>query len=137
MVKTISAKQKRIVKAKIQGKKNREIAQVEYPDATQESQDVIMSRELNKPAVKQYLEQTKLQALKEHNITWSRIIKPISDGLEATTERRRPNYQVRLAAAKQARELLELKYNEEIPPEFKSLPSNVDEIQLVRLLKNK
>lgn len=137
MVKVLSNKQKRIVRAKIKGKTNREIAKVEYPNAAPDSQDVIVSRELSKPAVKQYLEQTKLQALKEHNITWSRIIAPISAALHATDRTGKPNHMIRLSAAKQARELLELKHSEELPPELANLPRDVDEIQLVRLLKNK
>lgn len=140
----ITAKQRRIVKAKIKGKKNPEIGAVEYPNANTTSQRQLVARELKKGSVAQYLEQSKLQALKEHNITWSRIIKPISDGLKAThkiydkegntiVEEQDLNTQMR--ASKQASELLRVK--DELDPDDISklkLPSNVDEIQLVRIL---
>jgi isopropylmalate/homocitrate/citramalate synthase len=138
----ISPKQRRIVKAKIKGKSNKEIAQVEYPNATPDSQTVLVSRELNKPNVAQYYEQSKMIALKEHNITWSRVIKPISEALEATKQNNFTgevtiDHNTRLSASKAARELLEVK---QVSPEDKlplmdKLPDGIDEIQLVRLMK--
>jgi hypothetical protein len=139
----ISPKQRRIVKAKIKGKSNKEIARDEYPTATERSQEVLVSRELNKTAVAQYYEQSKLQALKEHNITWSRIIKPISDGLNATKQNNftgeiTTDHNTRLSAAKQAMSLLEVKQmDNDTKEQLLNLPNNVDEIQLIKLIKNK
>lgn len=126
----ISKKQERIARLKAEGLKNIEIAKQEYPRAKPESQAVLVSRELKKPNVAQYVEQMKEIAIKESNITWKRITDAISEGLESEriTER--------LSAAKQARELLEeQKHREEVKQV--NLPSNMDEIQLIRLLKNK
>lgn len=145
----ISTKQKRIVKSKIKGLSNKDIGAKEYPEATPESQAVLVSREVNKPHVAQYLEQSKMIALKEHNITWSRIIKPISDALEAGVKRIETNeetgeltehetidHNTRLRASKQAQELLQVKQmDEEVKEQLQNLPSNVDEIQLIRLMK--
>jgi hypothetical protein len=147
MVKNISPKQRRIVKAKIKGVKNKDIGKVEYPNATPDSQAVLVSRELQKGHVAQYLEQSKLQALKEHKITWSRIIKPISDGLKATHKIydkegnvlvSEPDLNTQMRASKQASELLRVK--EEIDPvssDGLKLPDDIDEIQLIKLIKNK
>jgi hypothetical protein len=147
MVKNISPKQRRIVKAKIKGVKNKDIGKVEYPNATPDSQAVLVSRELQKGHVAQYLEQSKLQALKEHDITWSRIIKPISDGLKATHKIydkegnivvEEPDLNTQMRASKQASELLRVK--EEIDPvnsDGLKLPDDIDEIQLIKLIKNK
>lgn len=140
MVKNISSKQRRIVKAKIKGVKNKDIGKVEYPNATPDSQAVLVSRELGKDNVAKYYEQSKLQALKEHNITWSRVIKPISDALGAVrsdlTGDVHVDHNTRLRASKQAVELLQVKG--EIPETeslISKLPDGIDEIQLVRLMK--
>ena len=144
-----SAKQRRIAQLKIQGKKNRDIGEVEYPkaqlgrDGKTYSADVIVSRELKKPAVAQYLEQMKLQALKEHNVTWSRIIKPISDALEAGKRNESgeitPDHPTRLRAAKQGAELLQDKSLErdEVKEKLLDISEDMDEIQMIRLMKNK
>jgi hypothetical protein len=147
MVKNISPKQRRIVKAKIKGVKNKDIGKVEYPNATPDSQAVLVSRELQKGHVAQYLEQSKLQALKEHNITWSRIIKPISDGLKAThkiydkegkTIVEEPDLNTQMRASKQASELLRVKEEiDPVSPDGLKLPDDIDEIQLIKLIKNK
>jgi hypothetical protein len=146
MVDKLNPKTKRIIKAKIQGKKHKEIAAVEYPNATEQSGVELVSRQLRNNA--SYLEQSKMIALKEHNITWSRVIKPIDDALEAgkkwtetddktgkITHHELIDHNTRLRASKQAVELLQVKGES---PETESLLSklpDVDEIQLVRLLK--
>jgi hypothetical protein len=145
MVKNISPKQRRIVKAKIKGVKNKDIGKVEYPNATPDSQAVLVSRELQKGHVAQYLEQSKLQALKEHDITWSRIIKPISDGLKATHKIydkegkvlvSEPDLNTQMRASKQASELLRVKEEiDPVNPDGLKLPDDIDEIQLIRLMK--
>lgn len=143
----INPKARRIIKAKIKGTSNKDIGALEYPNATPRSQEVLVSRELTKPNVAQYYEQSKLQALKEHNITWSRIIQPISDGLSATNKiyDKQGNILVeendlntRMRASKQASELLRIK--DEVDPDaapLNSLPAGIDEVQLIRLLKNR
>jgi len=128
MKSTITAKQRRIVKAKIKGLKNTEIGKIEYANANPTSQRQLVSRELKKRPVAQYYEQTKTIALKEANITWKRVTEAISKGLDDDNKY--------LQAAKQAAELLESKSIGD-KEEYKELPSNISEIQLVRLLKNK
>lgn len=140
-----SLKQRIMVEKKIKGKSNKEIGQEMYPNATPESQAVLVSTNLKKPNVAKYLEQSKMIALKEHNITWSRILKPVSDGLDAGTHIRDkegnvidtiPDINTRLRASKQAAEMLRVK--EELDPTDTSvlkIPDGIDEIQLVRLMK--
>lgn len=147
MSKLITPKTKRIIKAKIKGASNKDIGAVEYPNATPRSQEVMVSRELKKPNVAQYYEQSKLQALKEHNITWSRIIKPISDGLAAQTNiydkqgilmATEPDLNTQMRASKQAADLLRIK--DEVDPDaapLNNLPADFDEVQLIRMLKSK
>lgn len=138
MVDKLNPKTKRIIKAKIQGKKHKEIAAVEYPNATEHSGVELVSRQLRNNA--SYLEQSKLQALKEHNITWSRVIKPISDALGAVrsdlTGDVHIDHNTRLRASKQAVELLQVKgESPETESLISKLPDGIDEIQLVRLMK--
>src|SRR4051812_39816773 len=119
MVDKLNPKTKRIIKAKIQGKKHKEIAKVEYPNATENSGIELVSRQLRNNAT--YLEQSKMIALKEHNITWSRVIKPISDALDATKQNNYTgevtiDHNTRLSASKQAMSLLDVKTQEnELP----------------------
>lgn len=75
----LSEKQRKIVKAKISGKKNRQIAKEFYPNATPKSGEVLVSRELNKVNVREALE----QAYAKHNLTPERLVQPISDALDA------------------------------------------------------
>lgn len=151
MVDIPTPKQRRIIKSKIKGTSNKDIGAIEYPNATPRSQEVLVSRELKKGHVAQYYEQSKLQALKEHNITWSRIIAPLSDALEAGTKWQTTDeetgevtthetidHATRLRASKQAQDLLRIK--DEVDPDaapLNTLPAGIDEIQLVRLLRGK
>lgn len=131
----ISPKQRRIIKAKIKGQKNTEIGKVEYPDANPTSQRQMVSTQLKKPNVAQYYEQSKLMALKEHNITWSRIIRPITDALDFSEGKPIDNINVRLKGSKMASEFLESKQMDtEAKEQLLNLP-DVDEIQLIRLMK--
>lgn len=148
MVKPPTQKQRRIIKAKIQGASNKDIGAAEYPQATPQSQAVLISRELKKTNVAQYMEQSKLQALKEHNITWSRIIRPINDALEANKvvilgkgedafADVQPDHTTRLSAAKQARDLMEDKRaapTDPAPP--MNIPADADAIEILRAWKS-
>lgn len=130
MVKLPSEKQRRIIKSKVEGKTNRAIGKVEYPNAKQGSQDVMVSRELKKPEVALFYEQTKLIALKEHNISWTRVMQAVSDGLDSE------KIDVRLRAAKQASDYLDIpnKSVEDNKELLNNLPSNVSELEVQRLL---
>lgn len=137
----ISPKDRRIVKAKIKGKTHDEIAAVEYPNAKPENRRSIISQRLAKPNVAQYQEQVKLQALKEHNITWSRIIKPISDGLDAEKQNQftgeiTPDLNTRLRASKQAQELLQDKSisNDEVKEKLLDIKDGADEVEIQSIL---
>lgn len=141
---TLKAKDRRIVKAKIQGKTDQEIGKAEYPNQKPESARVSVTRRLSKPDVAQYLEQSKLVALKEHNITWSRVVKPISDALEAVksdlTGDVHVDHNTRLRASKQASELLNLPnktQDSELNQALQNLPQNVDEVELQRMIFKK
>lgn len=148
MIEKISPKQRRIIKAKIKGTKLKDIGNMEYPNATERSKEVLVSRELNKPHVAQYLEQSKLLALKEHNITWSRIIKPISEALDATKvvilgkgeeafADVQPDHTTRLSATKQARELLEKPPTKDIKEELTKLANGSTELEIVQAIFKK
>ena len=142
MVKLPTQKQRRIVRAKINGKKQREIGDIEYPNAKLPSKDVIISRELKKPHVAKYLEQSKLIALKESNITWKRVTDVISDSLDAEKQNNftgeiTPDYSTRLSAAKQARDLLDLPKetkDEELKEKLLDISENADEVQLLKII---
>jgi hypothetical protein len=142
----LSPKQKRIVKRKIEGLQNKDIGKLEYPTATPASQAVLVSRELKKPNVAQYYEQGKLKALQDNMITWNRIIKPVSDALDATMlaqvegdyyDTGIPNHTTRLSASKRAQELLE-SIDTTVTPimDIKDLDSK-DEVELQRIVFKK
>lgn len=144
MVKLPTEKQRRIVKAKVQGKKNRDIAKLEYPNAKLESQDVIVSRELAKPHVAKYYQESKLIALKNVGIDWQWIIDRINDAGNATKQNQftgeiDADHGLRLRAAKQAQDLLEVKTKDvdQTAAPLNNLPAGIDEVQLIRLLKNR
>lgn len=138
----LSVKQRRIIAYKMEGKTNKEIGALEYPKASEESQAVLVSRELKKQAVAQYLSKGLAESLDEFNINWPRLIKPLSDALNADktvvhgnnaedgwTEVV-PDHTIRLAALKQAIKLLE-----QNPPEAKEKPINfagLSEIELTQ-----
>lgn len=127
-----------IVKEKIKGKSESEIGRIVYPNQTPKSAQVSVTRRLNKPSVAHYYEQSKLQALKELNITWKRIIQPINDGLEFDNGNGVQSSNIRLKAAKMAIELLQSRdMSDEIKPQNIKLPNEVDEIEMQRLLFRK
>lgn len=137
MKSTIDSRQKRIAELKAKGLKNPEIGARVYPNANPTSQRQLVSRQLKKPHVAQYFEQSKLIALKTHNITWDRVVKPISDGLDWEDKHGNPDIQVRLRASKDARELLDLPTkteDEELKDVLGKLPSNLSELELQRLV---
>lgn len=139
----ISAKQRRIARAHVTGHSNPEIGTVEYPNASRTSQRQLVYKMLKKPVVKRYLEQTKLQALKKYDITWDRIVKVISESLDATkissSSERLEDFSTRLRAAKQAIDLMEPKKETDVkgesdPELMEQLTQASDEIELQRLL---
>lgn len=75
----LSDKQRKIVKLKISGKKNKDIAKQLYPNATQKSGEVLVSQQLHRVNVQQALE----EAYRKHDLTPDRLVKPISDALDA------------------------------------------------------
>jgi len=72
------------MKQRIQGKQLKEIAAKEYPNATQESGVVMVSQQLNKPEVKQAMQDLKLKALQDNGISWDHNIKVYKAAQEAT-----------------------------------------------------
>lgn len=76
--KPLSLRQAKIVQGKIQGKTGAAIGRDLYPNATQGSANVLVSRELNKVNVQLALQ----QAMEKLNLTPERILKPIDDALD-------------------------------------------------------
>lgn len=118
----LSEKDLRILQAHLEGKTNKDIGAIEYSDAKPNSQAVLVSRVLQKTHVAQYLQQSKLEAIKKHGLTWDKVIKPIADALEAErlnqyTGEIQPDHTTRLSASKAARELLAVKDAEPTTPE--------------------
>lgn len=140
----MSEKDRRIAKAKIEGKKNKDIGVLEFPQATPESQAVLVSRTLKKPQVVQYLDKGREVAIKESGITWSKVIAPISDALNATKhvavagdffDSGLPDHSIRLKASDMASKLLD---NE--PTSFNDLgelDQNINEIELSKIVFKK
>jgi hypothetical protein len=130
-------KQRRIVKLKIKGKSNKDIGDIEYPNANDVSKRQLVSRELHKSHVAQYHEQSKLIALKENNITWNRIIKPINDALDADKQDGSIDHTTRLSASRQAKDLLEKGISEEAKEQLLEIGNNATELEIIRLIKNR
>lgn len=144
----LSQKQRRIVEAKLEGRKNKEIGKLEYPNATPESQAVLVSRELKKPNVAQYHSKGLSKLLEAGGVTKNQYILNIGQAMQANKvaslagdfyETEIPDYTVRLQANKQAERFLKFEeQDKELNPELsKALKGDYDEVQLVRLMKNK
>lgn len=136
MVKLPTEKQRRIVKAKIQGQKQRDIANVEYPQASQESKDVLVSRELHKPHVAKYLDKELSVMLEQQNVTKSQYIQNI--GLAMTADKQdqftgevRPDIGARLQGNKMAERFI--KFDEPSHSEPMDL-SNMDTMEMTKVL---
>lgn len=139
----ISAKDKRIAKAKIEGMKNKEIGAVEFPEATPESQAVLVSRSLNKPHVAQFLDKGKDMAIKESGLTWAKVIEPIKDALNATKyasvagdfyDTQLPDHPVRLKASDMASKLLGDEPNPTKDYDLENLDKDINEIELSKIV---
>ena len=78
--KSLTAKERRLVKATAEGKDQTTAGLEADPNRTPESARVWANQTLQKATVQQALE----EAFKAHGITMDRVIKPISDGLDAT-----------------------------------------------------
>lgn len=131
-----------ISQLKSKGFKNKDIAPIVYPHLPLESAIVKVSRHITKGKAGQYIEQSKTIALKEHNVTWDRLIKKLEDKLDATksdfhTGALLDDHATQLTALKILISLIDTKPDKnEPPPLIGDLPPGIDEIQLVRLLKN-
>lgn len=139
----LRAKEQRIAQARLQGKKLKEIAKEEYPNASKHAGEVQVSRVLKKPRVAQYIEQEKTVALKTYGFTWDRIIRKLNDKIDATksdfhTGELVDDNSTQLQALKMVISLLDLPKDtneSQIKDKLLDISSNADEIQLVRLLK--
>lgn len=139
--KLLSPKQKRIVDLKIKGMKSKDIGKIEYPTATPGSQEALVSRELAKPLVAKYVEQSKLLALQEYKITWDTIIAPIADALQATKQNQftgevDADHSIRLSASRRAQELLQSIKEETTPLNVTQLEPG-DEVELTKAIFRK
>lgn len=109
--KGITPKQALIVKKKVEGTlkdiPQRSWAKDLYPNMTQASAEVEVSKNLNKPNVKEALQ----VALEKHGITIEKATKPIADGLEAMKQNNYTgeftvDHSIRLKAAGMALDVL-------------------------------
>lgn len=110
----ITAKQMRIAELKSQGLKNKEIAAIEYPEAHGHAGDVIVSRELKKPHVAQYVDKGREIALKRYSVTWDTMIAKLTvmlnaDKTDNLTGQIKPDYITQMNAIKLLIPLLEKK----------------------------
>lgn len=108
----LSPKQRRIINAKLKGKKNKEIAPIEYPNAKEHSGEVLISRELKKPHVAQYYDKELSVLLAEHNVTKNQYLMNIGEAMQATKQNQftgevTPDHATRLQANKQAERFLD------------------------------
>lgn len=134
MVKLPSEKQRRIVKAKIQGKKQRDIAAIEYPNAQLKSKDVLVSRELKKPIVAKYMDKELALLLEEQGVTKSQYILNIGQAMKADKQNNftgeiTPDWATRLSANKMAERFI--KFEEEQPKENTPDMTGLDDMELV------
>lgn len=134
MVKLPSEKQRRIVKSKIKGVKHREIANIEYPQASQESKDVIISRELKKPHVAKYMDKELSLLLQEQGVTKSQYITNVGQAMKADKQNTftgeiTPDWTTRLSANKMAERFL--KFEEDNTPVKQPELDGLDDMQLV------
>lgn len=141
MIEKISPKQKRIVKAKIKGAKLKDIGNVEYPNATDRSKEVLVSRELNKPHVAQYLDKELSKTLETNHVTKAQYIMNI--GLAMTADKQNqftgeitPDIGARLAGNKQAERFL--KFTDPPPTTIKEFDiEGMDELELTKAVFRK
>lgn len=104
---SINAKQAKIIKLKTKGLKQSKIGQEVYPNATQQSANTMVSRELKKVNVQEALQ----QALAKHNITVDTAVEPIANALTAKKQNQftgeiTDDYTTQLNASKMALNLL-------------------------------
>lgn len=99
----LTIRQKKFVKAYVQNEGNgKEAAKQVYNVSNDNSASQLASQNLSRPNVKSAVD----EALKKHEITIDHAIKPIKEGLEATTRGDYPNHDIRLRASGMALRLL-------------------------------
>lgn len=127
--------ERKIAKAKIKGKKNQEIGAEVFPNASPQSQRQMVYRELKKPEMAQYIEQTKTIALKEAGVTWGKIVQPFADALLAEKPDGTIDHTTRMVASRNLAGLMEKPQPQESAPHtLKELANTSDEIELQRLI---
>jgi hypothetical protein len=122
---SMTTKDAQILKGKLQGKTSKQIAAVVYPGS--KNGDVTVRKHLQKATVKDALD----KALKKHNITIDRILKPIDEALDAKNDiyskdgtyiDSQPNHGVRLAASDRASKLMGLDKVHDTPQDTSPQP---------------
>lgn len=143
----LSEKEAIIAKEKLKGKTDREIAAIVYPNSKPDTARVSVNRAKNKSHVKKYIEQTKLQAIKQAGVTWRDILQVRVDALKANKvaqvagdfyQTEVPDHAIRMKAASDIERMLE---KQDVDPDDKSiidnLPEGIDEVHLARIIKSK
>lgn len=145
-------KKTKAVKMHLEGKKQKEIAKVIYPDQTPQAGQVSVSRLLNSQEVQREV----ALALHNHGITIDKAIAPLAEALTATKvsivgqgneafAEVTPDHNIRMRAGKEARELLgvgKTTHKDDTPDalsieEIHEIASTSDEAELTRLIFRK
>jgi hypothetical protein len=82
----LDVNQQKIADLKSQGKTNREIAKIVYPQQKLRNAEVLVSRQIRKPNVAKYIDKGKEYALIKYNMTWNRIIAKLEYFLDGDNE---------------------------------------------------
>ena len=143
----LTEKQLRIAKLKSEGKTNRDIAKIEYPDAKDHAGEVIVSRELKKGHVAKYVEQGREIALKKYGVTWDILIAKLvimlnADKSDFHTGEILPDFTVQMSALKELAKMLDKPTQDRTTPIdnkdlVNALNNSIDDVELQRLVFRK
>lgn len=131
----LSTTEQLIAKLKSQGKSNREIAQIAYPDKSLHVAEVTVSRQIKKPNVAKYIDKGKDYALIMNNLTWHRALTKLDYFLDCDNEN------LQFQALRTVISLLPVKTEPTTKEDNKELiaaiNSKVDDVELQRIVFKK
>lgn len=138
----LSEKQLRLAEMKSQGMKNKDIATALYPNATEHAGAVIVSRELKKPHVAQYVDKGREHALKKYKVNWDRIIFKLDKMLDAEKTNYRtgeiePDYAAWGVAISKLMPMLGQVKETPTQENYTMIKKGMDEVELQRLVFKK
>jgi hypothetical protein len=142
----LSEKQEKLIELKSQGMKNKDIAAILYPEATEHAGAVIISRELQKPHVAKYVQQGRDAILKKYDINWNTIIAKLvimlnAEKTDGLTGEIKPDYVLQLQVIKTILPMLDKANPQQNPiknyPELQRALDKGNEVELQRLVFKK